>query len=264
MKELVTNINPLIKGQINDLLRDTTETLLYNAKENGVVYFKSSNPPIITLTDSIKNYDAIVIETVFITGGTYFINPTYIANPEILGAIDNIDNLRNGGCILDVYNTTYQTSTKRIVVCFSTDTSLMLTGVLNDDPNHTDIGIRNIYGIKNKCPVYEQYSTDEVKIGIWINGKDIYRRVIDFGVITIASTDATIEKQYDIPDIDKVINIHGFLEKESINQLCPLPYAHDISNTWIYSLNNNKVIIHNKHSVWADYNFVCVLEYTKK
>lgn len=54
------------------------------------------------------------------------------------------------------------------------------------------------------------YSTDEVRIGTWVDGKPLYRKVIEFTTasssVTSWTTCATIN------DLKRPINIFGFLE----------------------------------------------------
>lgn len=68
-----------------------------------------------------------------------------------------------------------------------------------------------------------KYSTDEVIIGEWIDGKPIYRRTYNFGALPNA-TSKTIP--HNLTNIDKFINIYGF-SYDSGKTTLPLPFVHN-------------------------------------
>jgi hypothetical protein len=66
-----------------------------------------------------------------------------------------------------------------------------------------------------------EYSTTEKVVGTWINGKPIYRKVIDFGALPNASTKRV---DHNITNIDEVIKIGGTVNDNGSYQPIPLVY----------------------------------------
>lgn len=109
------------------------------------------------------------------------------------------------------------------------------------------------------------YSTNEVKTNkVWVDGKPIYRKVIDCGALP---NNGTKNVAHNISTLYDVITIKGMAKFDNGNhkQYLPAPYvANTLSaNDWIYlSADKNSIVI----KTWYDftgYNFVTVIEYTK-
>ena len=103
------------------------------------------------------------------------------------------------------------------------------------------------------------YSTTEKICGYWINGKPIYRKVIDLGALP----DATAKDvAHNINNIDEVVKIYGTYSNSSSSS--PMPYASVSSieyNVALY-INGNYV------RVWTQtdktsYTGIAIIEYTK-
>ena len=63
----------------------------------------------------------------------------------------------------------------------------------------------NVFEIdKNGNTNIDKYSTNEIKIGKWINGKPIYRKIINFG-----SGDLNNDKAHGISNIETIVNAGG-------------------------------------------------------
>lgn len=69
---------------------------------------------------------------------------------------------------------------------------------------------------------YEVYSTEEQIIGVWIDGKPLYRKVIDLG--TLPNTD-TVMIPHNIDNLDRIISMSGMAKSERQNLLLPFPYS---------------------------------------
>lgn len=69
---------------------------------------------------------------------------------------------------------------------------------------------------------YEVYSTEEQVIGVWIDGKPLYRKVIDLGVLP--NTD-TVMIPHNIDNLDRIISMSGMAKSERQNLLLPFPYS---------------------------------------
>ena len=105
----------------------------------------------------------------------------------------------------------------------------------------------------------DKYSTDEQRIGTWIDGKPIYRKVIDTG--SLPNTDIkTIN--HNISNIDNIISIHGWAYRSSDNVFLPLPHVANNTAISCYSTKNRIEI-----TTYADRSSFTVsyiiLEYTK-
>ena len=70
--------------------------------------------------------------------------------------------------------------------------------------------------------VTNTYSTNEMIIGKWIDGKPIYRKVIDLGVLP--NTD-TVKIPHNINDLDRIISMRGMAKSPNQNLLLPFPYG---------------------------------------
>ena len=66
------------------------------------------------------------------------------------------------------------------------------------------------------------YSTEEQRVGTWIDGKPIYRKVVDTGTLP-NSTGKQIT--HNISNVDQVINIKGYAYRSTDNVCLPLPHA---------------------------------------
>lgn len=125
-------------------------------------------------------------------------------------------------------------------------------------------GYRNINYEEELAKDCKTYSTEETIIGTWIDGKPIYRKVIDFGALPNNTT-----KTYDTGDL----KIDTFTEPirgttESATGFCSgVPFVHIGNNSYGVSINYNKNT--NKISVQTGYDrsvqikTYVILEYTK-
>lgn len=66
------------------------------------------------------------------------------------------------------------------------------------------------------------YSTDETRIGTWIDGKPIYRKVINTGALPTLGGKVI---NHNISNIDYVCKIEGMAYRDSDNIFLPLPHA---------------------------------------
>ena len=70
--------------------------------------------------------------------------------------------------------------------------------------------------------VANTYSTNEMVIGKWVDGKPLYRKVIDLGVLPNAST---INIPHNIDNLDRIISMRGMAKSPNQNLLLPFPYS---------------------------------------
>lgn len=114
----------------------------------------------------------------------------------------------------------------------------------------------------------EIYSEEETVIGAWIDGKPLYRKVIEFPKSSVTNNAQLSLTSY-IPDLDEVVMSHGYLVDKNIdgngaNRICPVP-AVDLPDAWFrYEVDRvNGVSISRSGSIFTGYPFRIVLEYTK-
>lgn len=104
------------------------------------------------------------------------------------------------------------------------------------------------------------YSTDEVKTNkVWIDGKPIYRKCIQL-------TNLTADSEIDVTslNIDKCLNLGGFIEDSSMIVNIGNYYVKDYSNCGAFYKKENKRIRFQKDSnVSNTNNGYLILEYTK-
>lgn len=68
----------------------------------------------------------------------------------------------------------------------------------------------------------EIYSAEEQIIGVWIDGKTLYRKVIDLGILP---NESTVEIPHNINNLDRIISMSGMAKSERQNLLLPFPYS---------------------------------------
>ena len=108
----------------------------------------------------------------------------------------------------------------------------------------------------------EVYSTNETVIGTWINGKPIYRKVIDFGALpnkTIKSV------AHNITNLDTITKLYGVANRDSDKTYLPLPSANSSSianNLYLYIFGNNVNVDTGSNATSLNRAYI-IIEYTK-
>lgn len=104
----------------------------------------------------------------------------------------------------------------------------------------------------------EKYSTTEQVIGTWIDGKPIYRKVINFGTLPNATTK---EVAHNISSLGNVVNLYGVANNG--DTYIPLPRSHSQSNVNIVlEMNKTKIIVNTGYN-FSSYSAYITVEYTK-
>lgn len=110
------------------------------------------------------------------------------------------------------------------------------------------------------------YSATETEVGTWIDGKTIYRRVIDIGALP--NNDTKEVKVFDKPDpIDTVVRLYG-VAKNSSNVAIPLPHTSvsALTGQVVISYSNDANTTFISISTGSDrsgFSGFVVIEYTK-
>ncbi len=106
----------------------------------------------------------------------------------------------------------------------------------------------------------DSYSTSEVATNkTWINGKTIYRKVVDLGTLPNSTSKAVA---HNISGLDTFISISG-MSVDASNLYCPLPYPNpsDADNVYLYA-NTTNVVVGSGIDMTGRTGFA-ILEYTK-
>lgn len=107
--------------------------------------------------------------------------------------------------------------------------------------------------------IQEQYSTEEQVIGVWIDGKPLYRRVVEY---TLGDAIDTYKDVVTIPNIKKMINAYGWFT--NVNVQFRFPTAYDNEDVMIYLDQTNHRIREQHNYTYANNKpAYIVLEYTK-
>lgn len=106
------------------------------------------------------------------------------------------------------------------------------------------------------------YSTTETRVGTWIDGKPIYRKVIDCGGLTNATTKNV---NHGISNMDTVTNFILIAKNPTANNWIPIPYTNKSNATYqvdVY-ISNTQFVISCGDNKTAYTLSKAVIEYTK-
>lgn len=117
--------------------------------------------------------------------------------------------------------------------------------------------------LNEKIAKSSTYSTDEQAVGTWIDGKPIYRKVIDFGALPNATRK---DVQHNISNLEQFTKIEGIAIRNDgtkFTQSLPLVYRNteDTFNTTL-AADNSIIEIRNDNDR-SMFNAYIILEYTK-
>lgn len=117
--------------------------------------------------------------------------------------------------------------------------------------------------VKNYINSENSYSTNEVKSGgKWIDGKPIYRKVVDFGALPNASSKTVT---FDAVNDDTWVSIMC-IAKDNDNTVISIPFIdfNNVNASISYYIKNNSITVNtgtiNRSSITKCY---FILEYTK-
>lgn len=101
----------------------------------------------------------------------------------------------------------------------------------------------------------ETYSTDETRVGTWIDGKPIYRKVINFGKLP---NNNVKNVNHNIENMETIIDLHGVF-KDSTYQI-KIPSGGDYNSA--IRATNTQIGISTPQNLTAFSGYI-ILEYTK-
>lgn len=106
------------------------------------------------------------------------------------------------------------------------------------------------------------YSTEEKQIGYWIDGKPLYRKVLNVGALLDTANKSI---PINVSDLDKIINMYGYSYNGSV--FIPLPYPHTTSLssqiTISFNVDTNYLIVGTGSDRTAFTETYVTIEYTK-
>ena len=106
------------------------------------------------------------------------------------------------------------------------------------------------------------YSTTETRVGTWIDGKPVYRKVVDCGALPNASTKNIA---HGISNLNTVTSFQAIAKSPSSNAWLPIPAtspANVIYHVSIYMTNTN-IVINTGDNKTAYTQTYAIIEYTK-
>lgn len=117
--------------------------------------------------------------------------------------------------------------------------------------------------LRTKSTGYE-YSKDKQIIGKWIDGRNLYRKVIVVGNIKPNATGTTMN--HGVENIDRVINLYGSARNTNLDTRftigLPYPGVRDGNVTMSLQANNEKIMIYTSQTS-TPYSAIVVMEYIK-
>ena len=117
--------------------------------------------------------------------------------------------------------------------------------------------IGNVKGIPGKDGSENQiYSTDEQVIGKWIDGKPIYRKVVNKSIIKPGDTLISL-------NVDKLINASGYFQWNGAIQVLYKFPCNDNDVTVGVGVDSNKICVNTNYTDNSLINLHAILEYTK-
>lgn len=118
--------------------------------------------------------------------------------------------------------------------------------------------------LQEKAVGYE-YSKDEQIIGTWVDGRNLYRKVIMVGNIKPNATETTMP--HGVENIDRVIHLYGSARNTNLDSRftvgLPYPEVRDGNITMSLQANNEKIMIYTSQTS-TPYSAIVVMEYIKK
>ena len=105
-----------------------------------------------------------------------------------------------------------------------------------------------------------EYSTTEKIVGKWIDGKPIYRKVLNIGTVTSQKSYIT----HNIANLGKLVNLYGtFNRNDNVQQTIPGNYTN--WETYLYDVSSTVITLYFSNNQWNSnpYDIALIIEYTK-
>ena len=250
-----------------------TSTPINATKLNGVFNGEESMGSIVVEDITCKNLfdkDNIFTNRALNDGDGTVFEATNRNTTDFINVKPNSDYIfsnisRTAVCLYDNNKTFIKTLTTDLVTTTSDTYYLRFTYKTDEDYSEGQLEKGSVATDYVEHKEYENkdvYSTNEQVIGTWIDGKPLYRKVIDFG-----SLPNNAEKSYNIAglNVNTIINVYGFAMTPEKTYGYSIPFNNPrgtiAEGVGIYKNQNYIVVITGIDR--SDYNAYIVLEYTK-
>ncbi len=142
-------------------------------------------------------------------------------------------------------------------VKLANDLYLETSSIVHNKEINLETYLNNLETLINEGTVY---STKERVIGKWLDGKPIYRKVINWGALP--DNNASL-KPHNISNIDNIIKVFGWSYRQSDNTFLPLPHVafNNTAVTLYASKTGITIVTYTSRSAFS--KTYVVLEYTK-
>lgn len=143
-----------------------------------------------------------------------------------------------------------------------TDIYLSIWNFNNSTSRHIEFTLFQIGSMPREANIY---SADETAIGKWVDGKTIYRKIINYESINM-SGDGITNIPHGITALDNVIDYNVILKHNVNHNIAKLPYIQVVGGITYYSfaqVKNDIVEIYN-NATWTNYTAFTIIEYTKR
>lgn len=252
----VTNYTPFINiiKEENGYVKESTTFYADDFKCKNM--FDKSN----IVAGYLSNAGNIVSNTQYSTSN--YINVKGIGNITISGSSGNSENI----CFYD--------SSQTFISFISTGTNATLTTSVPSNAYYCRITVKNTnldlvqLEVGSEATPYtpyknfeneDIYSTNEMVIGTWVDGKPLYRKVIDIGALP---NNTTKYVNHNISNVDIITNYYGVC-KSSNNIHFKLPYTSVTTTGSIQVYCTNTQIVVQTDADRSGYSGFTIIEYTK-
>ena len=146
---------------------------------------------------------------------------------------------------------TFKDLAKRISTCYNSLPALI--DALRD-------GFNEVEGGGGSSDI--EYSTEERKIGKWINGSDLYQKTISFGALPNNTSKSV---NHGIENLDLIVEFSALAKRPSPFNIIPLPSSHyqSASAQQEISFNATAITVRNGNDSSAYSDVYITLQYTK-
>lgn len=122
---------------------------------------------------------------------------------------------------------------------------------------------------KNYTDELQTYSTTETRIGTWIDGKPLYRKVFTDTMPQVQTDGTFVNKQIDISSLNveyasiKSADFIGYPYGEISVNTIPTLNPNNLSQGSVIDIYGGDLEIRSNRTIWNVFTFYVVLEYTK-
>lgn len=164
------------------------------------------------------------------------------------------------------------TNTKYIKVCFNDGTATDIQLEQGSKATTYEAYIEPQIFVRNSNGVYEEfakkseevYSTEEQRVGTWIDGKPLYRKVVNaqFGTV-VQGTETTVE--VNLKNVDFILVDKYWLDRKTASSAINQGYVTDALYLGYTSFNNSNTTLRfrTKQSWVSNTAIYAIIEYTK-